>query len=213
VSVHSFNFCFCPAFKIQCIVVCIVMNIGGVGWARAGVSLGRFWAVRQVRAVSCHTWHAVVKTRTVNCSYVSIWFTLMFLYFCHQGVAYSVCIQNFVKFSAKNETSTARETNEDITQYSSHLFEFSVTTPYRRRRLYALYCRLLWIRNFIDTLFYGLDDRGSRVRFPAGAGNFSLHHHVQNGSGAYTASYPMGIRGSFLGGKAAGACSWPLTSI
>jgi hypothetical protein len=29
---------------------------------------------------------------------------------------------------------------------------------------------------------YGLDDRGSRVRFPAGAGNFSLHHRVQNGS-------------------------------
>jgi hypothetical protein len=33
------------------------------------------------------------------------------------------------------------------------------------------------------TLGYGLDNRGSRVRFPAGAGNFSLHHHVQNGSG------------------------------
>jgi hypothetical protein len=31
--------------------------------------------------------------------------------------------------------------------------------------------------------FYGMDDRGSRVRFPAGAGNFSLHHRVQNGSG------------------------------
>jgi hypothetical protein len=31
-------------------------------------------------------------------------------------------------------------------------------------------------------LGYGLDDRGSRIRFPAGAGNFSLHHHVQNGS-------------------------------
>jgi hypothetical protein len=30
---------------------------------------------------------------------------------------------------------------------------------------------------------YGLDDRGSGVQFPAGAGNFSLHHHVQNGSG------------------------------
>jgi hypothetical protein len=28
-----------------------------------------------------------------------------------------------------------------------------------------------------------LDDRGSRVRFPTGAGNFSLHHRVQNGSG------------------------------
>jgi hypothetical protein len=27
-------------------------------------------------------------------------------------------------------------------------------------------------------LGYGLDDRGSRVRFAAGAGNFSLHHRV-----------------------------------
>jgi hypothetical protein len=32
-------------------------------------------------------------------------------------------------------------------------------------------------------LGYGLDDRGFRVRFPAGAGNVSLHHRVQNGSG------------------------------
>jgi hypothetical protein len=39
--------------------------------------------------------------------------------------------------------------------------------------------------------------------FPAGAGNFSLHHRVQNGSGALPASYPMGTRGSFPGGKAA----------
>jgi hypothetical protein len=54
-------------------------------------------------------------------------------------------------------------------------------------------------------LGYGLDDRGSRIRFPAGAGNFSLHHRVQNGSGAHTASYPMGTRGSFPGDKAAGA--------
>jgi hypothetical protein len=53
-------------------------------------------------------------------------------------------------------------------------------------------------------LGYGLDDRGSRVRFPAGAGNFSLHHRFQNGSGVHPASYPMGIRGSFPGGKAAG---------
>jgi hypothetical protein len=52
---------------------------------------------------------------------------------------------------------------------------------------------------------YGLDDWGSRVRFSAGAGNFSLHHCVQNGSGAHPVSYPMGTRGSFLGGKAAGA--------
>jgi hypothetical protein len=59
-------------------------------------------------------------------------------------------------------------------------------------------------------LGYGMDDRGSRFRFPAGTGNFSLHHRVQNGSGAYPASYPMGTRGSFPGGKAAGAWSWPL---
>jgi hypothetical protein len=39
-------------------------------------------------------------------------------------------------------------------------------------------------------LGYGLNDRGSRVRFPAGAGNFSLHRRVQNGSGAHPVSYP-----------------------
>jgi hypothetical protein len=54
-------------------------------------------------------------------------------------------------------------------------------------------------------LGYGLDDRGSRVRFPARVGDFSLHYSVQNGSRAHPASYPMGIRGSFPGGKAAGA--------
>jgi hypothetical protein len=50
----------------------------------------------------------------------------------------------------------------------------------------------------------GLDDRGSRFRFPKRAGNFSLHHRIQNGSGAHTASYPMGTRGYFPRGKAAG---------
>jgi hypothetical protein len=53
-------------------------------------------------------------------------------------------------------------------------------------------------------LNYGLDDQGSRVRFLAGAGNFSLHHHVQNGPGAHPASYPLGTRGSFPAGKVAG---------
>jgi hypothetical protein len=62
-------------------------------------------------------------------------------------------------------------------------------------------------------LGYGLDDRGSRVRFQARAGNFSLHHRIQNGSGAHPASYPMGTRGSFSGCKVAEAWSWPLTSI
>jgi hypothetical protein len=60
-----------------------------------------------------------------------------------------------------------------------------------------------YLHGYIVVLGYGLDDRGSRARFPAGAGNFSLHR-VQNGSVAHPASYPMGTRGSFPGGKAAG---------
>jgi hypothetical protein len=53
-------------------------------------------------------------------------------------------------------------------------------------------------------LDYGLDDRGSRVRLPAGAGNFSLHHRVQNGSGDHPASYPMGTGALYLGVKQLG---------
>jgi hypothetical protein len=54
-------------------------------------------------------------------------------------------------------------------------------------------------------LGYGLNDRSSRVRFPAWAGNFSLHHRLLNGSEAHPASYLMGTGGSFPGGRAAGA--------
>jgi hypothetical protein len=56
----------------------------------------------------------------------------------------------------------------------------------------------------LQQIGHGLDDRGSRVRFPAGAGNFSLHYFVQNGSGANPASYEMGTMASFPGGKATG---------
>jgi hypothetical protein len=49
---------------------------------------------------------------------------------------------------------------------------------------------------------YGLDDQTIRVRFPAGAGNFSLRHYVQTGPGAHSASYPMGTGGLFPRGKA-----------
>jgi hypothetical protein len=52
-------------------------------------------------------------------------------------------------------------------------------------------------------LSYRLDDRGSRVQFPAGTGNFSLHH-IQNGSGAHPASYPTGTRAPCLGVKRPG---------
>jgi hypothetical protein len=51
-------------------------------------------------------------------------------------------------------------------------------------------------------LGYGLV---SGVRVSARAGNFSLHHRVQAGSGAHPASYPVGTRGSFSEGKAAWA--------
>jgi hypothetical protein len=54
-------------------------------------------------------------------------------------------------------------------------------------------------------LGYVLDDWGSRVRFLVGAGNFSFHYCIQNGSGAHPASYPVGTRGSLSGGKVAGA--------
>jgi hypothetical protein len=51
---------------------------------------------------------------------------------------------------------------------------------------------------------YGLEDGMIGVQFPAGAGNFSLHHLVQTCSGAHRVSYPMVTGGSFRGGKAAG---------
>jgi hypothetical protein len=57
---------------------------------------------------------------------------------------------------------------------------------------------------YILALGDGLNDRGSRVRFLAGAGNFSLHNRVQNGSGVHPASHPMGTRGSFPGIKRPG---------
>jgi hypothetical protein len=53
-------------------------------------------------------------------------------------------------------------------------------------------------------LGYGLEDRDFRVRFPATAGNLSLHCRVQNDSGAHPASYPMDSRALSLGEKRPG---------
>jgi hypothetical protein len=76
-----------------------------------------------------------------------------------------------------------------------------------RTFIILLVTKYYWSRNssFGIALGYGLDDRGSRVRFPVRAGNFSLHHRVQNGSTAHPASYPMGTSSSSPGGKAAGS--------
>jgi hypothetical protein len=46
----------------------------------------------------------------------------------------------------------------------------------------------------------------------AGLGIFSLHHCAYTGSGAHSAPYPVGTRGSFPGSKAARSWIWPLTS-
>jgi hypothetical protein len=62
----------------------------------------------------------------------------------------------------------------------------------------------VFVLHYSVALGYRLDDRGSKVLFPVEAGNF-FHHRVQNGSGAQPASYPMGARGFFPRGKAAGA--------
>jgi hypothetical protein len=51
----------------------------------------------------------------------------------------------------------------------------------------------------------GLWARKSGVQVLAGAGNFSLHHHIQTSSRAHPASYPMDNKGSFSGVKQLGS--------
>jgi hypothetical protein len=85
---------------------------------------------------------------------------------------------------------------------------FYLSRPSWMLRSSGLWCRVVTVPRCLCIHFtLGFDSGGG------GAGNFSLHHRLQNGSGANPASYPMGTRGSFPGGKAVGAWSWPLTSI
>jgi hypothetical protein len=49
---------------------------------------------------------------------------------------------------------------------------------------------------------YGLDDRAIGVPSPEKARNCSSNLCVQTGSGAHAVSYPIGIGGTFPGGKA-----------
>jgi len=74
-------------------------------------------------------------------------------------------------------------------------------------------CEIIIYHLVSIVLGYGLDNVGSMFQLPAGAGNFSLHHCIQNGSGAHPALWWIGTMGSVPGGKATGAWSWPLTSI
>jgi hypothetical protein len=96
--------------------------------------------------------------------------------------------------------------SETTIGFLRNLISTVYTVSFRRNLILFRICEILSRDSTVSiALGYGLADRGSRVRFPAGAGNFSLHHRVQNGSEAHPASYPMGTRGSFPGGKAAEA--------
>jgi hypothetical protein len=59
---------------------------------------------------------------------------------------------------------------------------------------------------------YRLDGQGVGVRVPVISRIFSSPRRPETGSWVHPTSYPMGTGGSFSGGKAAGALSWPLTS-
>jgi hypothetical protein len=78
------------------------------------------------------------------------------------------------------------------------------------------WCR--WVLSFWNcdsavgiAIAYGLDAGGVGVRDPVGSRIFSSPHRPDR-LWAHQASYQMGTGGSFPGGKAARAWSWPLTS-
>ena len=68
-----------------------------------------------------------------------------------------------------------------------------------------------WIRSR-DSTVTRLWARRSWVLFSAGVRIPYLFQTVQTGFGGHPNSYSVGTWGSFVGGKAAGACTWPLTS-
>jgi hypothetical protein len=103
---------------------------------------------------------------------------------------------------------------------NSRTFSVANTSTYRALSPFGLVhiirrisCKILLITTGMPQWYSaGLRAGWLGVRVPIGAGKFS-HHRVQNGSGAYPASYPMGTGSSFPGDKAAEEWNWPLTSI
>jgi hypothetical protein len=77
--------------------------------------------------------------------------------------------------------------------------------------LVSVICVYWYLSRYSDWLRAGRsDDRGS---IPDGCSEFFLRYHVRTGYGVHPASCSVGIRDCFSGCKAAGAWSWPLTSI
>jgi hypothetical protein len=92
---------------------------------------------------------------------------------------------------------------EQSVKLTSHLYFTPMLTMRETLPLFLLYINSQGNSVGIAT-GYGLDDRCSEVRFPAGDGNFSVLHRVQTGSGANPDFYPVGTWGSFPRGKATG---------
>lgn len=61
------------------------------------------------------------------------------------------------------------------------------------------WCLGTGIAHLIEQPGHGLDDHGTAIQFPTGAGNFLLHCTVQLGRGACPASCLLGTSGSFPG--------------
>jgi hypothetical protein len=88
--------------------------------------------------------------------------------------------------------------------YSYIIRNLNVTHFFRNGSSYSKFlCSTRYRSVFVFkvNLIYAL----SGVRVPAEAGNFSLHHRVQTGSGAHPVSCPMGNWGSLPWAKATGA--------
>jgi hypothetical protein len=121
-------------------------------------------------------------------------------------MTYDMVIMNY-KYEGKLER---RDHSEDLGVHRKIILKWTLDKEGGK-----MWTEFIWLRICSKSrgssvgiaLGYGLDDWGSRVRFPAGAGNFSLHHRVQDGSGAHPASYPIGARDSFPGAKAVGTLS------
>jgi hypothetical protein len=144
---------------------------------------------------------------------------IRWLHHLFNGSKGSVCFINPLYLGWNDDLFTVSKPIDSTQSY----INFRIVLWYRWSEFYVAYMDEdnlinIWRKESRDSsvgiaLGYGQDNRGSRVRFKSGAGNFSLHHHIRTGSGAHPASYPMGTRGSFRRSKAAGAWSWAITSI
>jgi hypothetical protein len=95
-------------------------------------------------------------------------------------------------------------TINDVSDRNIHLINTTRMQPFSLKFMSSLL--QVWSRNrAVDiAIGYGPDKRGVAVRVSVGQ-EFSLLRSVQTGPGANPASYPMGTRRLFPGGKVAGA--------